>query len=1430
MPPSSSGAVAPELAQQVDNGTGDAMANRVEFGGVGHRYSVGERGLAARRVAQVDGVDGLLASFQPSEASFAQRHVLSCVGHDNAPRWNPGERLHHLFERRCDRFGDRAAVVTDAGAVTYRELDERANQVARHLIGQGIGAGDRVALLFDKSVDTYVALLAVLKVNAAYVPLDAGFPVERVRFILGDAGVKAIVSMSDFTTRLAAFDVGRVFLDVAAQEIAARPRTRLAAGEVAAPADQVCYVIYTSGTTGNPKGVVVEHPSICNFVQVAAELYGYAPGDRVYQGMTIAFDFSVEEVWVPLMAGATLVPGKPGASLVGEELADFLDERAVTCLACCPTLLATIERDLPALRILLVGGEACPQNLVVRWHRPGRAILNSYGPTEATVTATLTELVPDKPVTIGRPLPTYSIVILDPVTDQVVPHGELGEIGIAGIGVAAGYLNRDDLTRQKFIADFLAIPHNPSGRIYRTGDLGRVTADGEIEYRGRIDTQVKIRGYRIELIEIESVLMELPQIAQAAVATHEPEPGQVELVAYYALKQGMGELSRGDIAQALRGRLPAYMVPAYIEELPFIPMSISNKADHKRLPKPKGERFRAGGAVVAARTDTERTLAAALAEVLKVDAVSVEAHFFDDLGANSLVMARFCARIRRTSAMGQVSMRDIYVNPTLAKLATHLDRAGGDDVAVARSEPLHVPSDFAYWGCGALQLAFFAAYGLFVSWLFATGFAWTYEAVDDPLALYGRTVAFAALSLAVLTALPIAAKWLLVGRFGEQTFPIWSLRYFRFWVVKSLVRTAPPAALPGSPIYNLYLRLLGARIGRGAVLMPRFVPVATDLIAIGDGAVLSKETIVLGYRAQSNHIQLGPVSIGRGAFVGEASVLDIDTAIGDGGQLGHASSLQSGQRVPDGGRYHGSPAIETATDYSPVEARQCGTLRRGLYGAFQLAGIVAVVVPLPLAVFDYWHAHGAAGPALGFLASALVASAAMFFGPIVVGLAVIYGVPRIANAFLEPGRTYPLYGVHYGLQQLVWRASNSQFFNVLFGDSSFVVRHMRWLGWNLNTVDQTGSNFGTNQRHDNPFLCDVGSGTMVSDGVSMMNMHMSSTSFRLATTRIGERNYLGNDIHFPPDGRTGANCLLGTKVMIPVDGPVRENVGLLGSPPFEIPRMVERDKSVNAAFDGATRLERLGRKNRHNFVTACLFLATRWAFVFAAIVVTELALAYQDRFGVLAPFAAGALVTAMAVGYFALVERASLGFRRLTAQQVSIYDPYFWAHERHWKLSDTPIMQLFAGTPFKSLVLWAVGVDVGHKVYDAGCSITDRSLTRIGDHANLNEGSVLQAHSLEEGVFKSDVIAIGAGSTLGPGAFVHYGVTMGDNVVLAADSFLMKGETLDAGTVWRGNPARMVGANPVRGAGPVADRVAKRRQAAPREEAPQLLAACVAAE
>ncbi|GAA5120379.1 amino acid adenylation domain-containing protein [Pseudonocardia adelaidensis] len=481
----------------------------------------------------------------PSSLSTGDRVLVDRTRRQDL-RWRPGERLEQLFEERCDelrrvRRADQLCVDSPGRALTYDQMDARANRLARHLLRRGIGPGHRVALLFDDAVDAYAAMLAVLKAGAAYVPLDTAFPADRIAYIVRDSSAVAVLSPAHLRPHLQLAGCPVIALDDVADRIEQESDRRVREDERGPVVDAVAYVIYTSGSTGRPKGVAVGHPSIVNFVRVAAETYGVRRDDRMYQGLTIAFDFSVEEIWVPWAVGATLVPKPRGGSLLGADLHAFLTQRRVSAMCCVPTLLATVEDDLPGLRFLLVSGEACPQDLISRWYRPGRRFLNVYGPTETTVTATWTEVHPDRPVTIGVPLPTYATVVLDPDDPgRALPHGEVGEIGIAGIGLAEGYVNRDDLTARAFVPDFLDIPGNVSRRIYRTGDLGRVTPDGEIEYLGRIDLQVKIRGYRIELTEIESVMLRFPGVAGAVVSTFEAAPGCVELVGYYSLRSDAG--------------------------------------------------------------------------------------------------------------------------------------------------------------------------------------------------------------------------------------------------------------------------------------------------------------------------------------------------------------------------------------------------------------------------------------------------------------------------------------------------------------------------------------------------------------------------------------------------------------------------------------------------------------------------------------------------------------------------------------------------------------------------------------------------------------------------------------------------------------------------------------------------------------------------
>jgi non-ribosomal peptide synthetase-like protein len=1333
--------------------------------------------------------------------TLAHGSILVAEDAENAIRWRAGERLHHLFEARCREIGaagrgDAPAIDAHGEVTGFVALDRRASQMAEVLREQGVRPGDKVGLILDRSVEAYAALIAVLKVEAAFVPLDGKFPTERIRFIAEDAGIETCIVASAWAGLVADIDVDVVTLEALA-EAARHCWPDAGMGPVPElPADKLCYIIYTSGSTGRPKGVAVNHSSICNFVRVAAESYGYRPGDRVYQGITFAFDFSVEELWVPLLAGATLVPAPADAQLVGRELTQFLAENRITALCCVPTLLATMEDELDDLRLLLVSGESCPQDLVQRWHRPGRRMLNAYGPTEATVTATWTELDPAKAVTIGVPLATYTVAILDTETSQLAEPGSVGEIAIAGIALAVGYVNREDLTQQVFVPDFLHLANNPSRRLYRTGDLGRINEDGEIEYFGRIDAQVKIRGYRIELAEIENVLLEIKGVAQAVVTAQEVQAGLTELVAYYTCFKDRAHPSRADLLCELKSRLPGYMVPAYLEELDVIPLLASHKADRKALPKPSGLRVvSTDGDFVAPRDDLERVIAECLAHTLGIEQVSVNDHFFDDLGGHSLLMAQFLNALNARMPEADAAIADVYLEPTVARLAEATRARGGLRGAHAPQDVYEAvtASDFQYRLCGAMQAMFYLGQIAFNAVVLYVGYLWI-AAADDLTQTFGRGLAFVSALTLYACSVPLVAKWVLIGRFRQERVPLWSFAYYRFWLVRQLVASSPWGVLRGSALFNLYLRLAGAKIGKGAIILTRNVPVAADLIEIGEGALVRRDVYLSGYKAEGGMLAFGPVSIGAGATVGEGAVLDIDTGIGEGAQLGHVSALHPGERVPAAKRYHGNPARETVTDFNRVSGTETSGLTRAVHSAVLLgAGIFAasVAIVISVLVISMVLTTGALS-GVGIVGAALINSLILFGGFLLFGLAVHLAMPFLLRRLLKAGKVYPMYGPHHLAAQALSLFSFSQGFQTIFGDSSFAVSYFRWLGVAQPEIRQTGSNFGCATAMQSPGDVEVGSGTMISDGLTVVNMELGHGAFRLLPAAIGKSSFVGNVVYYPAQARVGDNCLLATKVAVPLDGPLRENVGLLGSPCFEIPREVANRQRFNPVPETPAAQERLVAKDRFNLRTIGFYLAAQWVLMFAFFLVGGVGAALYPVYGWPVVVIAFALLPVLVIAHALAGEWFGHFGVRIKPTACTIHESYCWWIERHWKFSENVLKQAFPGTPFRPVVLRALGVRVGRKVFDDGSTIPEKQLVEIGDGATINAEVAIQGHSLEDGLYKADHIKIGAGVTLAPGAFVHYGSEMEPGSALDADSFMMKGARSAARSRWRGNPARPV--------------------------------------
>src|SRR5207249_8701977 len=626
--------------------------------------------------------------------------------------------------------------------------------------------------------------------------------------------------------------------------------------------------------------------------------------------------------------------------------------------------------------------------------------------------------------------------------------------------------------------------------------------------------------------------------------------------------------------------------------------------------------------------------------------------------ADSLVMAHFCARVRKRGNLPPVSMRDIYQHPTIRNLAPALadarPRPGTPSVSAAIEAPTPT-STREYVLCGALQALFLLAYSYAAMLGIEAGYTWI-SAGSSAVEIYLRVALAGSAGFFVVGAVPIAAKWVFVGRWKPQQIRLWSLAYVRFWIVKTLVRSSPAARLfIGTPLYSLYLGALGAKIGPGAVIFSRRMPVCTDLLMIGAGTVIRKESFFNGYRAQSGRIETGPVTLGRDVFVGERGVLDINTSMGDGAQLGHASALHSGQSVPAGERWHGCPARRTDTNYVRIAPTRCGRLRRATYAALTLIGILLLWAPLLqgglgllfLAVSSLVevldpsvHASTGALTLRGLFIEALAFSVVLFFGAVLVGLVAVGTVPRVLSRLIKPDTVYPLYGFRYAVHRVIAGLSRLKFFPLLFGDSSYIVHFLSWVGYRLSPVVQTGSNFGSEVTTSNSFLTSVGSASMVAAVLNMITDEVSSTSFRVSRAVIGPDNFVGNYVDYPAGGRTGDNCLLAIKVMVPLDGKIREGVGLLGSPPFEIPRSVERDSRYDHLRTGEALRCGLAAKNRFNLRTIGIFLFTRWLGVFLVAVIDLAALRIVgDAFAHSIMAVLLALSVVVAAVYYASVER-----------------------------------------------------------------------------------------------------------------------------------------------------------------------------------------------
>jgi amino acid adenylation domain-containing protein len=598
----------------------------------------------------------------------AERQLLVHDWNQTAAPYDLGRPLNRLVEDQAASTPDRTAVTFEHQALTYRELDARANQLARHLVSLGVGPDSCVGVALERSLDLIVGLLAILKAGGAFVPLDPDLPAQRIELMCRDAGLAVVLSAH-------AAAPGITTVDPADARLAAYPVDRLPRSP--APED-IAYVIYTSGSTGVPKGVRVRHRGICNRVLWQASHLGLTPSDVVVHKTPMSFDVSVGEIFLALTTGARLVIARPGAHRDPAALLRLIARERVTFVNFVASLLDAfldqpgLETEARSLAHVWCGGEALTEGLHARFRSRLQATLyHGYGPTEASVGVTCRVYRAEDGgarISIGRPIANTAIYLLD-ANAAPVPIGVPGELYIGGVSLARDYLNDPALTNRRFVPDRLG--GEPGARLYRSGDLARYLPDGNIEFVGRVDNQVKLRGLRIELGEIEALLAQYPGVRQGVVLLRKDRPGAEHLAAYYVCDEHAAP-SANDLRGWLHAKLPEYMVPRAFEQLASWPLTTSGKIDRQALPPIEVASSPAAQAVEP--TDAmQRTIAQVWREVLGVEKVGAHDNFFD-LGGHSLQLVKVQIRLQRELGR-DIHLVDLFAHPTVAAAAHHLGGA-----------------------------------------------------------------------------------------------------------------------------------------------------------------------------------------------------------------------------------------------------------------------------------------------------------------------------------------------------------------------------------------------------------------------------------------------------------------------------------------------------------------------------------------------------------------------------------------------------------------------------------------------------------------------------------------------------------------------------------------------------------------------------------
>jgi len=1287
--------------------------------------------------------------------------------------------LEQFFEDSASVYPNAIALEQDEIKYTYAEVEHTANKLAHFLQAEGIGPEDKVAILLPRCALVPVMMVGVLKAGAAYIPLDPEIPADRVNFILEDAGVKLLITSDQIIERIGTQLIQQFVFNIDHQlpDLNTYPDTK-PAGLLRASSD-LCYIIYTSGTTGKPKGVLLEHRNVVNYIRGALAIYPINTSYRALQGFSVSFDASVEEIWVPLSVGATLVIGTFEIMRSGDRFSSILINLNITFLSCAPTLLSMVKEDIPDLKILIFGGEVCSREVASRWCKPGRLVLNTYGPTEAAVIATYSVLKPLDEVTIGKPLPGYDVILVNS-GNELVGAGEEGEILIGGDSIARGYLNREELTAQKFFEtdQYKGVKM----RYYRSGDLAKRAPNGDLIFLGRADDQVKVRGFRVELAEIESLLAKCEGIQAAAVALDQSS----QQLSAYAVLQNKGQINREEIARFLRQTLPYYMIPATLDVIDSLPMTPSQKIDRKRLPPPQAPlKSSARKPLIPPSTEIEAEMVRIIANNIQRDDISMDDNFFEDLGGHSLLAAIVVSQMRELEMFGNMSVVDVYKFPVLSDLAMELELKRPEiDAPPPKERDIHTPPKRTYYTCSFFQGVSLIFLILFfgIEWL-GPFFVYSYYYQADNgvvYSLYMSLLMYFAL-LPVLSVIAIGFKWAVIGKIKAGKYKLWGSYYFRFWIVDKVINICPIIYFTGTNIMNIFLRLVGAKIGKNTFINTSSISVF-DLFKVGDNVSISTDSHLKGFTIADGYLHIGSIELEDNVFLGTRCCMAHNTKMEKNSSIEDLTLIPEGCTVPRNENWGGSPAVRIGFN-QPQESIQLWSVK---YSLLSLLGVFVIPLITMVAYF----------PGMMLITHLDYSSEGYRFllVTIVIGISFVVLLTIIITILkwmllgnIKEGK-YPVNSFFYNKK---W------FFDQLMKLSLQVIGTLYTTLYLQFWFKMLGVKMGkrveiSTVEFISPDLLVTGDECFLADSVSIGASHVRNGYIDIAKTYIGNRTFVGNSAVISPNTRLGNNVLVGVlSKMRSEDLPANDGTSWFGSPAVFLPkRDINHDFSAELTYKPSKKLfiQRYSIEFFRVVLPATLFI------IFASLIANFASyLQVEKDLGdlfVVFPFlyigagALGIIVTA-------LLKWIIIG--RYQPAKKPLWSNYVWRSELITGIYENFLVLFFlnilTGTPFIKYPLRLLGCKIGKGVCLYTTQITEFDLIKIGDNSVLNDNCTLQTHLFEDRVMKMSYVDIGKECSVGGMAVVLYDSKMEDRSVLEPLSVLMKNETLPANTSFVGAPA-----------------------------------------